>query len=65
MTYELTGDKKPKKSGINVISEMSTFRIILHLLNRHKTGLLITWAIIATALALAPSLVIGLIKSLI
>ena len=64
MNYEITGDKKPKKSGINIISEMSTFRIILHLVNRHKVGLLISWAMIATAFALAPTLIVGVIKSI-
>ena len=63
LKYETTGDMKPKKSGIKTIDQMSTTRIVLHLINRHKVALLFLWAVIATALALAPSLVVGIIKS--
>ena len=39
---------KVSKKGIKVISEMSTFSIVLFLLKKHKTALFATWAVIIT-----------------
>ncbi len=64
MKYETAGDKKPKKSGIKTIDQMSTTKIVLHLINRHRVGLLLIWAVSVTIYAMAPDLVVGLIKSL-
>lgn len=40
MEYEDIPMKKSKKSGIMVISEMSTMRILWYVTMRHKVGLL-------------------------
>jgi hypothetical protein len=42
MEYEPTPVGKPTKSGIRVISEMSTARILLYITSRHKYGLSLT-----------------------
>lgn len=38
--YEVTTPKLPTKSGIRVISEMSTSRILGYVVLRHRVGLL-------------------------
>lgn len=50
LKYELTGSKKPKKDGINVISEMQSSRILWHLVVRHKLSLWQLYAVAITAL---------------
>lgn len=47
MSYETTGELKPMKAGIKTINEMSSARILLHLVSRHKLSL---WQLYAVAL---------------
>lgn len=67
MDYEETPIKKPKVSGntlaLKGLERVSTLQIVWYLVKRHKFGLVITWAIIITALYLVPflpSLIIGM-----
>jgi hypothetical protein len=39
---------KPKKGSYNVISEMSTARILFYLFRKHKTAIFAVWAIAMT-----------------
>lgn len=49
MKFEDTKElSKVKKSGIRVISEMSTAAIIFFLLKKHKTAIFATWAVVMT-----------------
>lgn len=40
-SYQEMALSRPTKSGIRIISEMSSGRILLFLVNRHRVGLLI------------------------
>jgi len=64
MQYEQAGEIKSKSISLKTVDNMSTGRILAHLVNRHKVGLLFFWATIATAMAIAPSLIIGTIQSI-
>lgn len=64
MTYETTPVKGTTVKASAVLSHYSTAKIIGHLLNRHKVGLLATWAIIITIVQIfppAPDMVLSLI----
>jgi hypothetical protein len=50
LKYEVTGSKVPKKASIQVISEMSTTKILWHLAKRHSLSLWQLYAIGTTAM---------------
>lgn len=58
MKYEKTGNKKPngKEIALKQLEQVSTSKLILFIVKRHRVGLLSTWAIIITILYMFPPL---------
>jgi len=48
MQYEQTGNKSLSIDGINIIDHMASHRIAMHLLHRHRVGLLSLYGVAMT-----------------